>query len=248
MFAYEKKYHIKQEIYLRKVINMETLFLDYENCLINLQKDIGIYNFYNAEPGGANQQKALSCIRYAIENVLQWDVEEAVLKFDEYMIRVMKLERLADFIVYPKEVPKRSPRYILSLIYPNRVHLNYQDLVLNIYKDVLAHKIQFPREYFVGAEGFYRFCICLQYLITHYHPVRNIFELYDFVSSPEGKEFLTINRLKIPADQLEIHIYDCIHELTREDPNCDLYYYLYQFNEQMTAIEKARAAETSASS
>ena len=46
---------------------METLFLDYENCLINLQKDIGIYNFYNAEPGGANQQKALSCIRYAIE-------------------------------------------------------------------------------------------------------------------------------------------------------------------------------------
>ena len=69
------------------------------------------------------------------------------MKFDEYMIRVMKLERLADFIVYPKEVPKRSPRYILSLIYPNRVHLNYQDLVLNIYKDVLAHKIQFPREY-----------------------------------------------------------------------------------------------------
>ena len=222
---------------------METLFLDYENYLINSPKDIGMYNFFNAEPGGANQQKALTCIRYAIENVLQWDVEEAVLKFDDYMIRVMKLERLADFIAYPKEVPRRSPRYILSLLYPQRVHMNYHDLVLNVYKDVLAHKIQFPREYFVGAEGFYRFCICLQYLITHYHPVRNITELYDFVSSPEGRRFLTVNRLQIPADQLEIHIFDCVHELTRDDPNSDLYYYLYTFKEQMDLLEKTKQSE-----
>lgn len=210
---------------------METLFLDYEYYLINLQKDIGMYNFFNAEPGGANQQKALNCIRYAIENVLQWDIEETILKFDDYMIRIMKLERMADFIVYPKEVPKRSPRYILSLLYPQRVRLNYHDLVINVYKDVLAHKMQFPREYFAGADGFYRFCLCLQYLITHYHPVQNITDLYEFVSSPEGRRFLTVNRLQIPADQLEIHIYDCLHELTKDEPNSELYFYLYKFKE-----------------
>ncbi len=217
---------------------METLFLDYEYYLINLQKDIGMYNFFNAEPGGANQQKALNCIRYAIENVLQWDIEETILKFDDYMIRIMKLERMADFIVYPKEVPKRSPRYILSLLYPQRVRLNYHDLVINVYKDVLAHKMQFPREYFAGADGFYRFCLCLQYLITHYHPVQNITDLYEFVSSPEGRRFLTVNRLQIPADQLEIHIYDCLHELTKDEPNSELYFYLYKFKEQMELIKK----------
>ena len=83
-------------------------------CLINLQKDIGIYNFYNAEPGGGNQQKALSCIRYASENVLQWDVEEAVLKFDEYMIRVMNWKgwRTLSYI------QKKSPKGVLAISCP----------------------------------------------------------------------------------------------------------------------------------
>ena len=44
---------------------MDSLFSEYENSLIGAQKEIGIYNFYGAEPGGANQQRALLCIRYA---------------------------------------------------------------------------------------------------------------------------------------------------------------------------------------
>ena len=43
---------------------MDTLFMDYENSLIGANKDIGIYNFYGAEAGGANQQRAVTCIRY----------------------------------------------------------------------------------------------------------------------------------------------------------------------------------------
>ena len=208
---------------------METLFLDYESYLIKSRKDIGLYNFYNAEPGGANQQRALSCIKYAIEKVLQWDIEETLLKFDEYMIHAMRLERLVDFINYPKEVPERNPRYILSLLYPNRIHINYQDMVVHVYKEVLARRMQFPREYFLGVEGFYRYCICLQYLITHYHPVSSVDELYQFLCSSEGNKFLSAYRLKTPADQLEINILDCIHELTKDEKDSDLYYHFYSF-------------------
>lgn len=215
----------------RLVIVMDTLFMDYENSLIGMNKDIGIYNFYGAEAGGANQQRAIVCIKYVIENVLQWSVEEAIQKFDDYMISLMKLDRVVDFIRFPTEVKSRDTRYILSLIYPERIHMNLETMVLDIYKDVLAHEAQFPREYFAGANGFYRYCICLQYLITHYHPTTSIEELYSFISSTEGKRFLMEYRLKIPAEQLEINPLDCIYQLTKETEFSELYYHFYLFKE-----------------
>ncbi|MEE0108468.1 MAG: hypothetical protein UEK58_06040 [Merdibacter sp.] len=211
---------------------MDTIFMDYESLLMGQRKDIGLYNFFGAEPGGANQQRALIVIRYAIEKVLGWSVEDAVLKFDDYMIREMKLERVVDFINYPTEVKSRDPRYILSLLYPSRVRMDLQQMVTDIYKDVLAHEGQFPREYFVGANGFFRYCICLQYLITHYHPVKNLDELYQFLLSSEGNRFLMNYRLKIPAEQLNINLLDCIHELTRDQEYSDLYYSYYSLQIQ----------------
>ncbi len=211
---------------------MDSLFSEYENSLIGTQKEIGIYNFYGAEPGGANQQRALLCIRYALEKVLGWDVETAIKKFDAYIIRIMKLERIVDFIVYPDEVEPRNPRYILSLLYPERIHLNYQKLVLEVMQGVLEGKRQFPREYFVGPDGFSRYCLCLQYLISHYHPVSSIDELYQFLLSPEGNRFLLENRLRIPADQLKIDILSCIHEITLDEPDCEIYYCFYAFQKE----------------
>ncbi len=211
---------------------MDSLFSEYENSLIGAQKEIGIYNFYGAEPGGANQQRALLCIRYALEKVLGWDVETSIKKFDAYIIRIMKLERIVDFIVYPDEVEPRNPRYILSLLYPERIHLNYQKLVLEVMQGVLEGKRQFPREYFVGPDGFSRYCLCLQYLIMNYHPVSSIDELYQFLLSPEGNKFLLENRLRIPADQLKIDILSCIHEITLDEPSSELYYCFYAFQKE----------------
>ncbi len=222
---------------------MDTLFMDYENSLIGANKDIGIYNFYGAEAGGANQYRAIVCIRYVLENVLEGDVDESIKKFDDYIIRLMKLERIVDFIRYPTEVKNRDPRYILSLIYPERIHLNLENMVLDIYKDVLAHEAQFPREYFAGANGFFRYCICLQYLITHYHPISSLSELYNFIISPEGKRFLTEYRLKTPADQLEINPLDCLYELTKEDSLSNLYYKYYSFQEQISKLSTKNASK-----
>lgn len=215
---------------------MDTLYMDYENMLIGASKDIGLYNFYGAEPGGANQQRAIACIKYALENVLGWDVEESVKKFDTYMIHILKLERIVDFIRYPDEVPDRDPRYILSLVYPERVRLNLYQLVIETYKGVLEHEYQFPREYFAGANGFYRYCICLQYLIENYHPVTSLDELYSFITSSKGRRFLSKYRLKIPAEQLEIKPIDCIHELTKEEPFSRLYYTFYRFDQEYSLL------------
>lgn len=208
---------------------MDTLFLDYENYLIGAAKDIGLYNFYGADPGGANQQRAVACIRYALEKILDWDVEESIKKFDSYMLNLMKMQRLADFIKYPDEIKPRDTRYILSLIYPERVRLNLNQLVIEVYQRVLNHEAQFPKEYFAGTNGFYRYCICLQYLITNYHPADSVDDLYRFLTSSEGSRFLMRYRLKIPAEHLEIDLLDCIHELTSDSPDSDLYFSYYKF-------------------
>ena len=214
---------------------MDTLFADYENMLIGNQKDIGLYNFYGASPGGANQQRALTLIRYVLEELLGWDMEEVIKKFDSYIIHEMRLERVTDFIKYPVEVPDRDPRYILSLLYPERIHLNYTAMVIDVYSKVLEDKGQFPREYFAGVDGYYRFCICLQYLISNYKPCTSLDELYSFILSSAGNKFLMRYRLKVPANQFNINILDCIREITKEEENCDLYYYYYNFLVQLKA-------------
>lgn len=211
---------------------MDTLFMDYENSLIGASKDIGIYNFYGAESGGANQQRAVICIKYVLENVLEWEEEEAIKKFDDYIIRIMKLERVVNFIKYPEEIRPRDPLYILSLVYPERVHLNLNQMVVDIYKNVLAGDSQFPREYFAGANGYYRYCICLQYLITHYRPASSLDDLYGFIISNDGRRFLSEYRLKVPADQLDIDPLDCLYELTADETYSKLYYSLYKFRQQ----------------
>ena len=211
--------------------------MDYENLLVGINKDIGLYNFYGAVPGGANQQRAVACIKYALEQVLGWDMEESVKKFDDYMIHVLKLERVVDFIRFPDEVPPRDPRYILSLCYPERVHINLHQLVIETYQAVLDKDAQFPREYFTGANGFYRYCICLQYLIENYHPVSCLDELYGFITSAEGRRFLMQYRLKVPAEQLEINPLDCLYQLTKDEPLASLFYHFYRFQSLMKSFQ-----------
>lgn len=217
---------------------MDSLFLDYENTLIGRQREISPSNFYGPNPGGANQKKALMLIKYAIEKVLCWDMEEAIRKFDCYMITVMHLERVVLYIKRPEEIDANDTRFILSLLYPQRVKMNPQQLIEETYQKVIEGKEQFPRDYFTGTNGFYRFCTCLQYLISNYKPFCCIDDIYAFFTSPVGKKFLFEYRLKVPASQLEIDILDSIHVITSDIENADLYYSFYSFKEQLSRLSK----------
>ena len=173
---------------------MDTCFINYDDSLIGRIPYVDAYNFYGPEPGGANEKKALSCIRYALEKILQWEPEESILKFDDYIIRIMKLEKLIAYIDFPVEVPYGNPRYILSLMYPDKIYIDQEKLVEEIFKSVLdsAQKKseskdkkerlkQFPREYFSGTEGFKRFCFCIKYLIENYKPLSTVEETLRFL-------------------------------------------------------------------
>lgn len=230
---------------------MDTCFIDYDDSLIGRIPFVDAYNFYGPEAGGANERKAVECIRYAIEEILEWTPDDAVQKFDSYMIRIMRLDKLLTYINFPVEVPFGNTRYILSLLYPGRIRLDNEKLVEETFETVLesARKKkelkgtdaeerlkQFPREYFSGTEGFRRFCCCIKYILENYKPMSSVEEIYSFFCSPQGKRLLYDFRLKVPADQFSIDMLSVIHYITQEEPDSDLFYCFYSFQKELGAF------------
>jgi hypothetical protein len=223
---------------------MDTLYIDYDDSLIGRTPYVDAYNFFGTNPGGPNQLKALSCFRYAIERMLQWDVDTAILKFDEYMIDLMKLTKLLMYIDFPPEVPYGNVKYILSLLYPQKVRVRTDELVQETYKEVLnSNGKQFPREYFSGGAGFKRFCQCVKYLLDNYLTLPSIEAIYEFFMSPRGKKFLYDYRLKVPADQFSISMFEVVRYITRDDEDSDMYYCYYSFCQELCRVTNGTTEE-----
>lgn len=211
---------------------------DYDDMLIGNKKRIT--TFYNQEPGGGNELIALQIIRYAIEKVLAWTPEEAVKKFDFYMIKKMQLEKIITYIHYPIEMQEEEPTYILSRLYPNLIKISPKQLIEYQYEIVLFQHKQFPRDYFIGTEGFYRYCVCTRYLFYNYKKIKNLEEMYQFALSPEGRRFFSAHRLLSPAIQLDINMADVIYEITKQKPKAKLYHARFALELE---LEKKRKRE-----
>lgn len=221
-------------------MSANSLYIAYEDYLIGRVPSLSTYYFYGSDPGGANEKVALQLIKYAIEKLLNWTVDTAVKRFDEYIIKQLKLERIILYIDYPTEVKKGDVEYILSLIYPAKMHLSPRVLSERIYRSVLEDKEQFPREYFSGVHGFQRFCYCLRYLIEHYKVFYNIQDVYKFFISSEGKHFLSLYRLKVPAEQLGINVLDALYEISKDNEHSQFYYCYYSFIEKEKQMSQKR--------
>ena len=216
---------------------MESLFIEYDDVLIGRLPEVDLNNFYGSEASEANEKIALSLIRYCLEDILCWDQETCVIKFDEYIIREMKLKKIITYIDYPSEVPTGNPRYILSLLYPKRVFINQQLLCEETYRNVIeSDGKQFPRDYFAGGIGFERFCFCLKYLIENYRPFSSVEEMYTFFASPEGRKFLSYYRLQTPIYQFSIDIAKAIRYITKEDDDGELYYLYNSFTKEYESM------------
>lgn len=219
---------------------MNELFEEYDNILIGNQNDFSLDNFNGVTPGGHNEYQALSCIRYAIEHICAWDEDTAILKFDDYAIESLKLKTLLRFIKFPPELEDDCPKYILHRLYPARVKINFQALAIQTIKDVLSEKrSQYPRDFFVGEEGFRRYCYCIKYLIENYIMFDSIEKIYLFFSSPKGNLLLNEKKLRLATYLYKIDIFDVIYAITKEMPDGELYYNYYCFKrEYLKNLEK----------
>ena len=218
-------------------LHMDDIIFEYDNLLVGRTDEISLDYFNGIEPGGSNERTALCCIRYAIEKIIGWDEEDAVQRLDSYMLHSLKLDGLLRFIDFPPDLEFGDARYILSKLYPKRVKLNFQKLVINTLNDILDEKrSQFPRDYFVGSEGFKRYCYCIKYLLEVYMPFKDIKSLYQYFYSPNKTKFLDKFKLKVPSYQYKLDIIQAIMTITSDNPDSELYYNYFEFKKQCKSL------------
>lgn len=71
---------------------------EYEEVLIGNKKKISTWYFVFDKKG--NERVAISVIRYAIENLLGWDIQTAIRLFNKNYISFMKLDQMIKYIAY----------------------------------------------------------------------------------------------------------------------------------------------------
>lgn len=211
---------------------MSILLSNYESSLIGRTDDIAFTYFSGMPPGGETEQKVLEVFHFAFEQILGWEEADVITRLNMYYIRKMKLYKLLQYIEYPIDIRKNNTKFILSLMYPDKVRIPLHERTEVIFERVIDTGCQFPKEYFSGIEGFYRYCSCFKLFFTHYYPLDNIEQMYSVCFSSLGKEILSDYRLLVPAKQFQINILDVIHACTEDAANAEYYYHYYHFLQQ----------------
>lgn len=166
---------------------------EYEEILIGNRKKISSNYFLFDKKG--NERVALSVIRYAIENLLGWDVHNAIKLFNSNYISFMKLDQMVKYIVFPSDVTKDDTEYILYLLYPKYVDYDIKRYTLRIYEKVMNNEGRYPKDYMYGYLGMLRAKICLQYAINQNLLFKSADDLYNFFASKDCIKYLKQNKL-----------------------------------------------------
>lgn len=220
---------------------MNPILAEYDDSLIGRKRKLSSYNFFTTEASSANQNLAVVVIRYALEEVLGWSEKDAIKRFDDYIIKVMKLDNVLEYIEFPTEIPYGNTKYILSLLYPQTVHVNYHDSVLSMYHRILNGEGGFPKNFFDGLRGRSRFNICLNDALKYKKTFSHVSEIYEYFDK-YGKDFLSDSCLITPFEQLGIDIYECAYGITDTQPLSLLYRSIYQYNnERKKVLRKMKA-------
>ena len=220
---------------------MESYVLStYDDSLIGAGSPVNQGMFYEEATPETGRMLTVGVCRYAIEELLGWSPEEAVIKFNHTTAKLMKLDSLINDLDMPAGVCSTKEKYVLSLLYPSLVKRNEKQEIIDTYEAILddnSSKGTFPRSYFVGSKGYKRFTLCLKHLIESRTMLDNAEDIYAFFSSPTGKEFLKKYRLLLPAYASSIDILDALRTVTRKLPDSEMLYSFYSFNRELARVK-----------
>ena len=213
---------------------------DYEEVLIGNKKHIPTTYFIFDKKG--NERVALSVIRYAIENLLGWDIHNAINLFNQKYISFMKLDQMIKYIAFPSDVTKNDTEYILYLLYPKYVNYDVKRYTLRIYEKVLNNECRYPKDYMYGYLGMLRANICLQYSISKNCLFKSADELYKFFASKECIKYLKQNKLyqlyvSFYSSPLE-YMHDSIPSSIKNEFLFHNYMFMTKYNEFTAANKK----------
>ena len=214
---------------------------EYEEILIGNRKKISSNYFLFDKKG--NERVALSVIRYAIENLLGWDVHNTIKLFNSNYISFMKLDQMVKYIVFPSDVTKDDTEYILYLLYPKYVDYDIKRYTLRIYEKVMNNEGRYPKDYMYGYLGMLRAKICLQYAINQNLLFKSADDLYNFFASKDCIKYLKQNKLyqlyvSFYSTPLE-YMHDSMPSSVKNEFLFHNYMFLNKYQQVVTEKEKA---------
>ncbi len=157
-----------------------------EKCLLIEYDDIMAGNKKGFSSDHFGKKTSQNCcmnarvvIRYAFDTYLFWDRKTLYDRLDLNLMNLLHLRQPLNYIDFPIEYNKDEDFfYLISLLYDPK-SLGIRLRTLHLYEKILAGKIQkFPKEYFTGAIGKLRACICLQYAVNLHFPYMSPARLY----------------------------------------------------------------------
>lgn len=170
---------------MQKSYSINELICQYEQALVG----------NGTIPQKLTERQALWLFRYAIENLLHWEPQEAAQLLSLPVIRKMKLEDLLKCIKWPSELTiAMDPVYIVHRIYPRKIKYDFEKHVLQAYEMILNENKKYPKDFMFGHLGMERARICLIHALKK-RTFSSIADIYLFISSPEGMEFLKNSKL-----------------------------------------------------
>lgn len=211
---------------------MRNEIYNYEQIMLGKSKIYSSKLFYkNLKEKGSlksNNDVALSIIKYALEDLLEWTPEDIYYRLNQNVMEKLKLNSLLNYINYPIELDKKKDYfYIACLLYPKKFKVDLKKIALFTYKEVVnGTNKKMPKGFFVGEDGKYRAIICLNYILSLKKSFTSIEDYYDFFASRQSNVFIKEMRLKQAQDTHYSTVLDYGHDaLDDENKNNFLYTY-----------------------
>jgi hypothetical protein len=183
------------------------------------------------------KKHAVEILRYAFVTLLKWTPEICVKAINKEILETMKLTNLFRYLQMPEEYNGEiDPRFFANLIFPDKVSFDRDQLVINIYKDVLSERLVecggvvrkkgYPKKFFQDENGYQRATICMNYALKS-DQFKDLEDVYSRLSDPSRK-FIKDHKLSLAECNFETPI-DFLHESLSEEQQDDFFFAYYKY-------------------
>ncbi len=217
-----------------------------ENKTLKIRKDYPRTCFSSDNTAQENRSNAISILQYAFKDLLGWDAEICKKAISQEVLDMMKLTNIQQYLDVPVEYNGAvDPVFYASLIYPERVTFDREQLALDIYEDVLNEKIvndrkrSYPKKFFQGQDGKERACLCLIHALQK-QSFHNFEEIYSLLADP-SKKFLDASKLLLAESEFETPL-DYLHDSLSDDDKDDFLYSYYKYK-YIYAVYKSKESK-----
>lgn len=231
--CFERGYCMSQ--YLKSTEASYTRGILYEYTKVLTGEMAGFSSATLGRKSPKSQKNAMIICRLAFEIFLRWTPEDVAGRLTKTILDELKLTDVLPYLELPADYFTSGDYTLLAAaIYPGKLSVSENTLVINTYKMVLLGKddgglYRFPKKYFDGNIGMKRAAICFRYMMstnTFFHSTK---EMYEFFASPAGSHLINSQGLKLVLRDIYHSPVRFLHESLPEEERDNYWYHYYEF-------------------